>query len=332
MIKEAAYYVKEPDGVRCKLCPHNCFIRDGARGFCRVRRNTEQQLIADSWGKISAVHLDPMEKKPLYHFYPGRPVLSIGSYGCNMVCKCCQNWQISQSPGRRLNRMILPEDVVESALSQSGNIGIAYTYNEPSVGFEYVLETAKLAQRKDLKNVMVSNGYISKEPLLELLTVIDAFNIDLKGFNTDFYRSFTGAFLDPVLETLSAIRKSGRHLEITCLIVPTMNDNPIDFRKMTNWIADHLGPETILHLSAYHPDYKLEIESTSAAVMKQLRNAAKERLFHVYAGNIRLENFQNTRCSNCGNEIVFRSGFLVDTKGLRNDGSCIYCGKKEIIR
>lgn len=332
MIKEAAYYVKEPDGIRCKLCPHNCFIRDGARGFCRVRRNAGQQLIADSWGKISAVHLDPMEKKPLYHFYPGRPVLSIGSYGCNMVCKCCQNWQISQAPARSVNRMILPEDVVESALSQSGNIGIAYTYNEPSVGFEYVLETAKLAQKKDLKNVMVSNGYISREPLLELLTVIDAFNIDLKGFSTDFYRSFTGASLDSVLETLSAIRKSGRHLEITCLIVPTMNDDPAEFRMMTDWIADHLGPETILHLSAYHPDYKLEIESTSADVMKRLLNVAKERLFHIYAGNIRLGNFQNTRCSNCGNEIVFRSGFLVDTKGLRADGSCIYCGKKEMIR
>ncbi len=332
MIKEAAYYEKEPDGVRCKLCPHNCFIRDGDRGFCRVRRNAGQQLIADSWGIISAVHLDPMEKKPLYHFYPGRPVLSIGSYGCNMVCKCCQNWQISQAPVGSVNRKILPEDVVESALSQSGNAGIAYTYNEPSVGFEYILETAQLAQKKDLKNVMVSNGYISKEPLLELLTVMDAFNIDLKGYNTDFYRIFTGTSLAPVLETLSAIRKSGRHLEITCLIIPTLNDDPFEFRKMIDWIADHLGPETILHLSAYHPDYKLEIESTSAVAMKQLLNITKERLFHVYAGNIRLEKFQNTRCSNCGNEIVFRSGFLVDTKGLRADGSCIYCGKKEMIR
>ncbi len=332
MMKEAAYYETEKDGIRCKLCPHYCFISEGKRGFCRVRRNISQTLIAESWGIISSVNLDPVEKKPLYHFFPGEKILSIGSLGCNMICKCCQNWEISQTSIPNSSRVILPIDVVESAVNHPNNIGVAYTYNEPSIGFEFMLETAGMIKEKGLKNVMVSNGYISKEPLLELLSVVDAFNIDLKGFNPHFYRTFTGATLRPVLETLQTIRSAGRHLEITCLIVPTQNDDPVEFRKMTDWIVDTLGSDTVLHLSGYHPDYKLDIVGTPVTMLDKLLHIARERLFHVYAGNVNMEGFQNTRCSKCMHEVILRSGYRTEIKGLKEDGSCIYCGNKEIIR
>jgi pyruvate formate lyase activating enzyme len=333
MVKEASYYEWNGRDIRCRLCPHFCLIGEGSTGLCKVRRHNSNKLIAESWGRISSLHTDPVEKKPLYHFYPGRCILSIGSVGCNMHCNCCQNWQISQVSIRDFNfsAVIPPEKMLELILADKESIGIAYTYNEPSIGFEYVVDLAQMVSSGGLKNVMVSNGYISEAPLRQLLHYMDALNIDLKGFNDKIYRSFTGATLTPVLETLKIIRNAGRHLEITCLIIPGVNDDTGDFKKMISWIADNLGNNTVLHLSKYFPGYRLTTPPTSADTLENLLNIAHEKLFHVYAGNIQLKEYQNTRCFSCGETIIRRNGYHTMITGLSKEGRCIKCGYQEII-
>lgn len=331
---EAKYWENADGKIRCHLCPHQCLIAVGKRGICQVRHNDGGHLVAESYGKITALHLDPVEKKPLYHFFPGTSILSLGSMGCNMHCKCCQNWQISQSTVDDFKSVknFTPVDIVKAALAEKGNIGLAFTYNEPSIGFEFMLETARLAKSANLKTVMVSNGYINSRPLDDLLECIDAFNIDLKGFTEEFYHAFTGSSLEPVLNTLRQIRDSGRHLEITTLIIPTVNDDAVTFTDMINWIATMLGNKTILHLSRYYPAYMLELESTSPVNMNHLLTIARGRLMHVYAGNIHLSDFHDTCCSVCGSIIIKRSGYLTSCIGLQPDGSCSNCGHREIIR
>jgi pyruvate formate lyase activating enzyme len=331
---EARYYEKTDVGLRCTLCPHACIIAEGKTGICRVRRNNNGLLVAETWGKISAIHLDPIEKKPLYHFHPGKDILSMGSIGCNMHCRCCQNWQISQTaavdyPTDKLTGI---DEIVALAATRTNNIGVAYTYNEPTVWFEYMLEIAKLVKSGGMKNVMVSNGYIREDPLQELLTCMDAFNIDLKGFSDDFYRSFTGARLGPVLRTLQLIRKSGRHLEITFLVIPGLNDSPAEFKEMVQWIAHELGTDTVLHLSRYHPDYKMGTEATPASKLESFYTIAHEKLHFVYVGNIMLKDYQDTRCNNCGNLLISRAGYQVSVKGLTSDGTCNECGNKFLFR
>lgn len=330
---EALYYIPSANGVKCLLCPFNCVIAEGKAGICKVRRNINGKLIAETWGYLSAVHLDPIEKKPLYHFFPGSQILSLGSVGCNMHCRCCQNWQISQVPvpedgGSGLTE---PGEIVTKALSIKGNLGVAYTYNEPTVWYEYMLETARLVHQAGLKNVMVSNGYINTEPLQELMGYIDAFNIDLKGFTDKFYREYTGARLDPVLQSLKQIKKSNRHLEITNLVIPSQNDDSAVFRDMIQWIANELGPDTVLHLSRYHPAFRSNEASTPAATLENFCRAAREKLHYVYAGNIYLKSFQDTYCPVCGNLLISRTGYdVVLHSSLTPDGCCRQCGKKAI--
>lgn len=330
---EASYYERLNGNVRCFLCPHNCRIADGKTGICKVRRNDKGKLIAETWGRISALHKDPIEKKPLYHFHPGSSILSIGSVGCNMKCRCCQNWQISQVsvPEYDFTREFSPEEIVRIALSDNDNIGIAFTYNEPGMWFEFMLAIARYNNSKGLQNVMVSNGYISERPLDDLLSCIDAFNIDLKGFTDQFYRNFTGATLSPVLQSLRKIRMSGRHLEITCLVIPQQNDDPRDFERMTEWIANELGKNTVFHLSRYHPAYKFGLEPTSAAEMEKLVTIARQRLNHVYAGNIQLQDYQDTRCPNCHNIVIKRAGYYTNKIALTESGVCKHCGTQVII-
>ena len=259
-MQEASYYEKLPDNyVRCLLCPHHCRIKDGSVGICRVRSNHGGVLYSDNYATACCIRFDPIEKKPLYHFYPGSMILSVGTVGCNFRCKFCQNWEISQTCVKDYPYLkeVSSDRIIAQAGERSDNAGIAYTYNEPTVWFEYMLEIAKKAKAKGMHNVSVTNGFIDPEPLSELLDYVDAFNVDLKAFTEDFYHKLASASLEPVKDTIKSISKAGKHLELTHLIVPGHNDNPADFEEMLKWIAGETGGDTPLHLSKYFPDYQL---------------------------------------------------------------------------
>jgi len=330
--KEALFYEAAGDKVRCLLCPHQCMIKEGGTGICHVRRHEKGKLYTDIYGKLSAINFDPIEKKPLYHFFPGSVILSIGTVGCNMHCKFCQNWQISQAPAKRFSfhEQYSIEDILQMARSGKQNIGVAYTYNEPVIWIEYVLDVARQIRSAGMKNVMVSNGFIAPAPLDELLTCIDAFNVDLKSFSDDFYRNITGARLEPVLSSLKKIALSGRHLEITNLVIPGYNDNEEEFLAMVKWIAGELGKETVLHLSRYHPMYQMEQEATSSDALLKLAETAGKYLLYVYVGNIGLRDYQDTKCPNCNTIVIKRSGYHTEMKNLDENGCCMRCHKKII--
>lgn len=283
-MKEASYYEKLEDrAVRCRLCPHECVIADGKRGSCGVRVNRAGTLSAENYGRTTGISLDPIEKKPLYHFYPGTRILSLGTTGCNLRCAFCQNWSISQDRSVP-TREITPREVVAKARA-ANSFGIAYTYNEPFVWYEFVLETARLARAEKLANVLVTNGYVNPKPLDEMLPLIDAMNVDLKAFDDGFYRKVCKGRLGPVLET---IRRAARscHLELTTLLVPTLNDGEEELRRLVAWIADNVGREVPLHLSRYFPCYKMDLPPTPIESLARAERIAKERLKYVYLGNI----------------------------------------------
>lgn len=333
-MKEASFYKTSNGKVNCSLCPHNCLIADGKRGICRVRKNVNGILVTESYGQICSMNFDPIEKKPLYHFYPGSIIFSAGSLGCNLHCKFCQNWEISQTGIEEFGnlRHSTPEELISKAINRSGNIGIAYTYNEPTVWYEFMMETAVLAQKEGLKNVMVTNGFINPEPLESLFQVIDAFSVDLKAFNDNFYKTITASRLAPVLTALKAIRKSGRHLEITNLVITDTNDNEKEFAEMINWIEGELGRETVLHISRYFPMFKLSKEPTSHAKLKELYEIACEKLDFVYLGNLRSGEGQNTFCPGCKTEVIERIGYDTRIIGLDEEGRCRKCGQQVIAK
>ncbi len=326
-MKEALFYSKlEDKAVKCELCPHYCVIKEGNTGNCKVRTNHNGNLYSGNYGKISGYHLDPVEKKPLYHYYPGKSVLSIGSFGCNMHCKFCQNYEISQcGTGKGQSIELSPDSVANDAMRKQNNIGIAYTYNEPLVFYEFMRDTALLAKQLGLKNVMVSNGYFNGEPLEKLLIFIDAFSIDLKAFTDDFYKKYTFSGIKAVIESLKQIRKSGKHLEITNLIIPGLNDDTHVFKEMINWINNELGKETILHLSRYFPRYKMTNPPTSEKKLEEFYELAKQQLTYVYIGNIPGGKGQNTYCPKCKNMAISRSGYYINKQGLSSDGYCLNC-------
>jgi len=315
--------------VRCLLCPHLCLIKQGRRGICGVRenRNGEVQLITA--GVISGYALDPIEKKPLYHFYPGSSILAVGSYGCNLRCDYCQNYHISQNKDPGGSRLLEPEDLARMAASLPGNIGIAYTYNEPLIWYEYVAACARMATLEGLMNVMVSNGYIMPEPLKEMTEFIDAFNIDLKSFSNDFYRNCTGATLNPVLEAIKIIAASGRHLEITTLILPGLNDSAEEMEMEAQWIAENAGTGVPLHLSRYFPMYRRSDPATPPETIIKLKEVAEEYLDVVYTGNMAgSDGGSDTRCPSCDKIVIRRSGYSTRITGLTDDGECQKCGRK----
>jgi pyruvate formate lyase activating enzyme len=328
---EALFYIKDGNGnVRCNLCPHNCNIRPGMSGICRTRKNINGILTAESYGFVSGMHPDPVEKKPLYHFYPGTTIFSIGSAGCNMRCSCCQNWQISQASADELpsGTFYTPREIVSMAEAFKNNTGIAFTYNEPVTGFEFMFDTAVLAKRKGMKIAVVSNGFVNPAPLENLLECADAFNIDLKAFSDSLYRKITGASIDPVLETLKQIKLSGRHMEITNLVIPGLNDDPDDFCKMVSWIAAELGNDTVLHLSAYHPAYKMDAGPTPSETLEKMYKTAAKELKYVYVGNIDLKGCRDTKCPRCGTLLIKRTGYITGILNVGKDGSCKSCGEK----
>jgi pyruvate formate lyase activating enzyme len=328
-MKEASYYTKlDQNKVKCQLCPHNCTLSEGKMGNCKVRKNQKGVLYSENYGKLCSVHLDPIEKKPLYHYLPSRNILSVGSVGCNLSCKFCQNWQISQSSVGEYGylKSYSPEEIVQVALKYKENIGIAYTYNEPIVWYEYMNDIALLAKEKGLKNIMVTNGFINLEPLENLINVIDAFSVDLKAFTEDFYKKLTSAKLDPVKNSLKLIKKNNKHLEITNLIIPEMNDDEKDFENLVNWIFTELGSDTVLHLSRYFPTYKLSIPATPVSKLNQLYNISIKYLPYTYLGNVTDTKGKNTICPNCGKTIIKRHGYFTNVTGIDNTGKCKYCG------
>ncbi len=257
-LKEALFYEKlENKAVQCHLCPRNCFIPAGKRGFCGVRENRDGTLYSLSYGKLVAIHIDPMEKKPLFHFLPGSTAFSIATAGCNLRCKFCQNWEISQKLPEEVNyEYIEPSELIKKVKASGSNI-IAYTYTEPVVFYEYMLETAKLAKAAGIKNIMHSSGYVNEKPLRELAKYLDAANIDLKGFCDDYYTKMSEGTLEPVLKSLKVLKEEGVHLEITNLVIPGYNDDQDSIIKMCLWIKENLGPDTPVHFSRFHPEYKL---------------------------------------------------------------------------
>ena len=332
-MKEAGFYTTRDDGkTECHLCPDNCLIANGKRGACKVRRNVNGRLIAENYGLVSAMHVDPVEKKPLYHYYPGKPILSLGTAGCNLHCIFCQNWEISQATVEEIPlRKLSPDEAVSAALRVEDNIGIAYTYNEPVIWYEYVKDTALSAREKGLKNVMVTNGYVNPEPLEDMIRFIDAFSVDLKGFNENFYKKYTRSGLQPVLEALKTIRASGRHLEITNLVIPELNDDVEEFEAMTDWIVRELGRETILHISRYFPAWKLHNAPTPLSTLQKFYDIAARKLDYVFLGNVAsLGVGQDTVCPQCGHTVIERSGYATRITGLDEEGRCVHCGEKII--
>lgn len=331
-MKKAMYFKKLENGkVQCTLCPHKCIISENNYGICKVRKNISGELFVENYALLSAVNFDPIEKKPLYHYYPNKIILSVGSVGCNMHCDFCQNFEISQIGVDRNNKYIKDintEELVELALSNPQNIGIAYTYNEPFTFYEFMLETAKVVKTHELKNIVVSNGFIEKKPLEELIKYIDAFNIDLKAFNDNFYKNVCGANLKNVKNTLLTLADEHKYFEISCLIIPEMNDNEEEFYSMAEWIHDNLGRKTVLHINRYHPMYKMKTPATDIKILEKLYHIAKKKLDYVYIGNISESMHKNTYCHNCNTLLLERTHFETINHHLKFDGTCKNCGEK----
>ncbi|MCL4498706.1 MAG: AmmeMemoRadiSam system radical SAM enzyme [Chloroflexi bacterium] len=298
-LPEAEFYERLEEGrVRCHLCPQLCLIKEGRLGFCFIRQNKGGRLYPLLYGRVASAYLDPIEKKPLYHFHPGSTIFSIGGLGCNLRCPWCQNWNIAQPkdafPGMAVEEIIgqfteelSPERVVELAREYAGYgcVGVAYTYNEPFIWFEYVQAVSRLVREAGLKNVLVTNGYVEEAPLRKLLPLIDAMNIDVKGYSPEFYRRVAGR-LEPVLRTAEISKTAGCHIEITNLMIPTLNDSVEQINALVEWIAERLGPDTPLHFSRYFPSYKLDVEPTPLETLKRAEAVALEKLDHVHVGNI----------------------------------------------
>ena len=288
---EAAFYEKLSNHtVRCGLCPHHCTIAAGHSGRCRTRYNQDGTLLASNYGQCTSLALDPIEKKPLYHFHRGQPILSLGSWGCNLACAFCQNWEISQaSPSYE---ELTPQRVAQlaSQLKDRHNIGVAYTYNEPGLWYEFIRDTAPLIHAAGLANVMVTNGFIEAEPLQQLLPLIDAWNIDLKSFSQDYYQRLCQGARDPVMATIRTAAAS-THVEVTTLIVTGENDEPAEIEELAAWLAS-LNRHVPLHLSRYFPRYHMTAPPTPAGTLRRCAEAARKHLDHVYVGNISAEELQ----------------------------------------
>lgn len=308
--------------IHCLLCPNSCMIRPEKVGICKVRKNNGSTLELPYYGKLTALSVDPIEKKPLYHFYPGSSILSAGFVGCSFRCPFCQNYRISQDVDATTD-FFSPEDLVAEAKRRK-SFGIAYTYSEPTVHIEYVLDTALKAREAGIKNVLVTNGYLMPDPADELLDVIDAANVDLKCFTEEFYVKEIGGNLEPVLEFIEkASRKTS--LEVTTLIIPGKNDSEEEMENSAKYLAD-LDPDIPLHLSCYYPTYKYSIPPTEAELVGRLADVARRHLNYVYLGNVGLRE-TNTKCPSCGSLVIRRGGYSTTVIGLQ-DGKCRSCGKE----
>jgi pyruvate formate lyase activating enzyme len=318
--------------VTCELCPRGCVIPEGGAGDCRVRVNIGGRLRATTYGRPSAVHIDPMEKKPLFHFHPATPVFSIGTAGCNLHCLNCQNWQLSQRGGEEMEEILHadPPDLVRMAQDQ-GCRSIAYTYSDPIVFYEYVYDSSLAARQAGLNNLFHSAGYINRAPLQRLCTVLDAANVDLKAFDDGFYHRTNGGALQPVLDALVTLREGGVWLEVTNLVIPTLNDDLAMIRRMAQWIRDELGADTPLHLSRFAPTYRMRnLPPTPADTLTRAwRETRDAGLNYVYIGNVFGNEMESTRCPRDDTLLIHRIGYYVAANNLTADGRCPTC--KQII-
>ena len=317
-------------GVQCVLCPYECFLPEGHRGICNVRQNVGGRLVTLVYAQPVAVHVDPIEKKPVYHLYPGSRAFSISTVGCNLKCAFCQNWEISQAmPEQARGRWLSPADVVEQAVA-AGCRSIAYTYAEPIVFYEYVYDTAALARRRGLRNVLISGGYINPAPLRELIPLFDIVKIDLKGFNEQFYRRIVKGELRFVLRTLEELKRAGVLTEVVNLVVPTLNDDPRDLRRMCRWIAGRLGRDTPVFFSRFTPQYRLQnLPPTPVDTLERAHAIAREAgLVYVYLGNVFGHPAEHTYCPTCQGVLIRRQGYTVLENRLTADGTCPADGTK----
>jgi pyruvate formate lyase activating enzyme len=318
-MREALWYGPHERGVACRLCPKECVIGEGLTGFCRARRNVGGKLYAANYAACSSYALDPIEKKPLYHFYPGSYIFSLGTWGCNLACRFCQNWQIAQDEPDTV--AMAPTAAVEAAAGAGRrNIGIAYTYSEPTVWYEFVLDTARVAKERGLKNVLVTNGFINPEPLAALLPHIDALNIDVKAFNDKFYREICAGRLAEVKRTVEQAAASA-HVEVTCLVVPGLNDDAAELEALAAWLAG-VGKDIPLHFSRYFPNYKLDAPPTPVATLERAYETARRHLRYVYVGNVGTLGV-NTHCPACGLMVIDR---LRRQSNLTAEKKCPRCG------
>jgi len=327
---EARYWtLLEGKSVQCQLCPNFCVLSNGKKGRCGARINVDGKLYSIVYARPVAVHIDPIEKKPFTHFLPGTDSFSIATAGCNLGCLFCQNWQISQSRPEDAESMVLPPLDAVSKAKKYNCATIAYTYTEPTIFYEYMLDTAKLARAYGIRNVMHTCGYINPKPLKELLQYMDAVNVDLKGFSEEYYVTMCSGHLDPVLETIKNIRKAGVWLEITNLVIPGKNDDPKMIRAMCVWIKKNVGADTPLYFSAFTPQYKLTgLPPTPVKTLEDAQKIAKESgLHYAYIGNVYGHAGESTVCPKCRKVIIIRQGFNTLEVDLV-DGKCKYCGYK----
>jgi len=326
----ARYWTAEPDArARCQLCAQRCGIKPGDRGRCRTRMNVGGELRSLVYGRPVALNLDPIEKKPFYHFLPGSAALSLGTAGCPLRCRFCQNWEMSQSaPEDHPPRFLPPGEIVSLADARRAPV-IAFTYNEPTVFTEYLVDVARAGAGKGVRSVLVSCGFMNEAPLAEMTDVLAAIKIDLKGFSESFYRDVCGASLAPVLRSLKQVGRRGTHLEIVNLVVPTLNDAEPQLRDLADWVLGELGPDVPLHFTRFHPDFQLlNLPPTPVATLERGRDIALAKgLRYVYVGNVPGHPGNQTYCPGCHKVVVGRSGFSVTEMNLRG-GQCAFCGQK----
>ena len=327
-IREARFYEKLPyKKIKCKLCPRECVIDDRERGYCGVRENRGGVYYTLVYSRVCASHIDPIEKKPLFHFAPGTLAYSVATAGCNVNCKMCQNWDISQVRPEQVRNTELPPRQVVALARQSGCASIAYTYSEPVVFCEYVLDTAQAGRAAGVKSAVVTGGYIQEEPLKHLCARVDAIKVDLKAFSEKFYKEVVNGELKPVLQALATIRKQGTWNEIVYLAVPGLNDSDPEFQGLARWVNAELGPDVPLHFTRFYPNYLLkDLPPTPLTTLERAKAIADaEGLHYVYIGNVPGHPAENTWCPKCRRVVVERAGFVVKTMRLEQ-GRCPYCG------
>ena len=317
------------DAVRCRLCPKYCVVEPGQSGDCRVRINLDGELLAVVYGHPVAIHLDPIEKKPLNHFLPGSGILSLATVGCNLHCVNCQNWEISQANPEDVEAAWYPPAAMAALAVEEQVPSIAYTYTEPLVYYEYTLDTAIRAREAGLRNVLVTAGYGNPEPLRQLFAVVDAANIDLKAMSNDFYREYCGGELRPVLRALELAKECGVWVEVTNLVIPTLNDDPEMIQELAVWVRSHLGAETPVHFSAFTPRHELtNLPRTPATTLEQARRIALgEGLHHVYVGNVIGSQSSHTFCPNDDTLLIERVGYQIRSNQLDAEGRCPVCNE-----
>lgn len=325
--RDASYWNKQGSKVFCRLCPHECLISDGQYGLCNARRNLDGALVSESYGMISSLNIDPVEKKPLYHFYPGNKTLSFGSFGCNLKCGFCQNYGISAvTPEGKIR--LSPDDAAYFAAEKNIRL-ISYTYNEPLINYEWVGEMSALARKKSMQNILVTNGYINEEPLKRLADFIDAANIDLKAYSDKFYIENCGGTLSPVLQSIKILHAAKVHIEITNLIIDGKNSQEAEFAELVDFIAS-VSDEIPLHLSKYFPSYKFTLPPTKETTLLNLHGIAKKKLKYVYLGNTDSPQHEATYCKNCSFCLIERKGYDIKLN-CKNPRICPECAVRNNI-